>query len=107
MLDRTTTLELTRFANELVLSGDRIGSAYHDDDENRAQQWLAYCEDIDIGRSATTLPHQAFDALWPDEHLDDGESVLAYGARVEAELRRITGALLDCCEGRSTSPVAK
>jgi hypothetical protein len=36
MLDRTTTLELTRFANELVLSGDRIGSAYHDDDKNRA-----------------------------------------------------------------------
>lgn len=86
MLDRQTTLELARLLNEVVVSGDRIGSTYHDDEERVAREWYAYTQEIDFWRRASKLRGPLLDALWPEDDLIDDESVIAHDARVEAEL---------------------
>lgn len=80
MLDRQTTLNLARLLNEVVVSGDRIGSALHDDEEQAAREWYAYCQEIDFWRRAAKLRRSALDALWPDptpEDDDQAETELA------------------------------
>jgi hypothetical protein len=79
MLDRETTLDLTRLLNELVVSGDRMGSTHHGNHERLAAEWLKYCQEIDLWRRAATLRGSAFDALWPDARPEEDE-------RIEAEL---------------------
>ena len=86
MLDRQTTLELARLLNEVVVSGDRIGSMYHDDEDAGAREWLAYCQTIEFWRRASALRRSTFDALWPDPPAEDDQSVIAHDERVEAEL---------------------
>jgi hypothetical protein len=85
-LGRPTTLELARLLNEVVVSGDRIGSAYHDDEEEAARAWLAYCREIDFWRRAAALRRDTFDALWPHAPAEDDASVIAQDESVEAEL---------------------
>lgn len=77
MLDRQTTLELARLLDEVVVSGDRIGSTHHDNREQAAREWLAYCDDIDLWRRAAALRHPAFDALWPDPPPEDDDAIEA------------------------------
>jgi hypothetical protein len=86
MLDRQTTLELARLLNEVVVSGDRIGSEHHDDEERLAREWYAYTQEIDFWRRASTLRRPLLDALWPEDGRSDDESVIRRDARVEAEL---------------------
>ncbi len=62
MIDRQTTFEIAQLLNEVVVSGDRIGSTHHDDDERAAREWLQYCDSIDFWRRAASLRGRAFDA---------------------------------------------
>ena len=48
MLDRETTLELARLLEEIVVSGDRIGSAHADNPDALAREWHEYCQSIDL-----------------------------------------------------------
>lgn len=57
MLDRQTTVELARLLNEVVVSGDRIGSTYHDDEDTAAREWLAYCQTT-LAESVGTTPQR-------------------------------------------------
>lgn len=79
MLDRKTTLELARLLNEVVVSGDRIGSAHHDRLAECDRVFGAYCRDIDFVPRAAALRGALFEALWPAAPPEDDE-------RIEAEL---------------------
>ncbi len=79
MLDRQTTLELARLLNEAAVSGDRIGSTFHDREDELYREWGAYCQEIDFWRRASALRTRLSVALWPDAAPEDDE-------RIEREL---------------------
>jgi len=64
----------------VVVSGDRIGSAFAD---APAEEWHrefgAYLDRIDFWRRASSLRSVLFESLWPDAPPEDDE-------RIEAEL---------------------
>ncbi len=79
MLDRQTTLEVARLLNEVVVSGDRIGSAFHDTLPECDREFGAYCREIDAVRRAAMLRVVLFESLWPDAPASEDE-------RIEEEL---------------------
>ncbi len=88
MVDRETTLEIARLLNEVVVSGARLGSEFHDDEEQLAREWYAYCDEIDFWRRASELRGPLLDALFPEDDLpDDDDAIIAHDKRVAAELR--------------------
>ncbi len=80
MLERETELDLTRLLNEVVVSGDRIGSALADaPPEEVDREFGAYLRRIDFWHRASSLRSALFESLWPNEAPKDDE-------RIEAEL---------------------
>jgi hypothetical protein len=86
MLARDTALQIARLLNEVVVSGDRMGSTFHDDEERLAREWYVYLQEVDFWRRAAELRGLLFDALWDDEGVVGDEEIIAHDARVEAEL---------------------
>ncbi len=79
VLDRQLVLELARLLNEVVVSGDRIGSAFPDDPEKCDRVFGAYCREVDAVPRASRLRGELFEALWPEEPPEEDE-------RIEAEM---------------------
>ena len=79
MLDRETVLQLARLLNEVVVSGDRIGTTFHDEPAEGDRRFGQYCRDIDLGPRAARLRRELFDVLWPDAPPEDDD-------RIEVEL---------------------
>ena len=80
MLDRQITLDIARLLDEVVVSGDRIGTALADappDEFNK--ECGAYLQEIDFWRRASSLRSALFESLWPDAPVEDDD-------RIEAEL---------------------
>jgi hypothetical protein len=79
VLERETVLELARLLNEVVVSGDRIGSKFHDRLAECDREFGTYCREAAVVPRAAALRGQVFGALWPDAPPEGDE-------RIEAEL---------------------
>jgi hypothetical protein len=79
VLERETVLELARLLNEVVVSGDRIGSTFHDRLTECDREFGTYCRELAVVSRAAALRGQLSEALWPDAPPEDDE-------RIEAEL---------------------